>query len=69
MAKTETATKKLIPEVTQSERTFADPDFHLPGNYLMEHIPSGTLTSITPRTYERAFKNNSDFKVKKSPNK
>src|SRR5690606_28897442 len=59
--------KKIVPEVTKSERAFIDPDFHSPGNYLLE-MGDGSLISVTPRMYERAYKHNPNNKVKKSPN-
>ena len=60
--------KKLIPEIGISEEQFADPDFHKKGNYLLEHLPTGTLMSVTQRTYDRVFSKDDAYIVKKSTN-
>ncbi len=60
--------KRLIPEITISEDIIQDPDFHVKGNYLIEHVPTGVLQSVTPRTYAKVFEGNKDFIVKKNQN-
>lgn len=60
--------KKIVPEITESPKIIEqDPVGHTPGNYLLEQ-PDGVVISVTPRMYDRVYKNHSDFKVKKSPN-
>lgn len=70
MAKnTEIKNDKIEPQITQSPKLTADavPSFHLPENYLVE-MPDGSLASVTPNTFRRAFQDRTDIKVKKSPN-
>lgn len=63
--------KKLIPEIRESAKqelrhnSFAT--VHKPGHYLIEQ-PDGVLINVTPRVYDKAFKDKAGFTVKKSPN-
>lgn len=62
-------TKKLIPTVTASEKPIAQEVLgQIPGNYLVMHKESGVYQSVTPNTYRRAYQNNPDYELKKSPN-
>lgn len=60
---------KIQPVVSESKKVLVEPvlDFHRPENYLVE-MPDGTLQSVTPRTFRRAFENKDGITVKKSPN-
>ncbi len=59
---------KIIPEITVSERKEYLPEVnHIPGNYLLTQ-KDGIDISVTPKDYKRAYSNNPDFTVKKSPN-
>lgn len=62
-------TKKLIPTITVSEKPIVqEMAGHIPGNYLVMHKETGVYQSVTPNTYRRAYQNNSDYELKKSPN-
>lgn len=81
MAKTENATqeqeqKPAVPKL-QADESKANEGLkigapaaveHNPAEYLLTG-PDGLDFNVSPATYERNFKNNKDFQVKKSPNK
>ena len=71
----ETTDDKKQPKVTKIEgKTYDSNFFAKPGEYHMVSLDKegneikGSDFSIGVTSYERAYKNNTSFKVKKSPN-
>lgn len=59
--------KKLVPEITPSSFEELDPVGHVPENFVLLHKETGQLISVSPNTYRRAFQDNNDYELKKSP--
>lgn len=58
---------KIKPEITKVPQVEIVPEGHHPGNYLLIQ-PDNQIISVTPRMYERLYKHDQSYKVKKSPN-